>query len=418
MSIPTPGFDPEAYVDVLAKKYDALVKHAWVFIPAPLAWLKNLVAPYPQPTRSNIGYKYLHWTLRFYAPLRAASLSSLLQKIIWPPLLALWFISIFISTLRGITYHAFSYDPLVTTAVPEILGWAIILAHVGLLPAAFYRWYHLFTFTTWPRWAQMISGICSLAAALLIFSTYSNWLPGLVGWPQLAMPLEHIGQTLVTNPWQAVWNIALVFPAVTFLVLGVLDLTVWFSWFLGALFIAIVVFHLPFSPKQTHKTAFETVTTETDDLSFTLAMLPAHEIQTIFELAKANLEGVEKRFWPTVIILGALQLFGVSGLVQLWQTVVGVAQGMTFLPRLNEALLGTLWGAIILLTLITLSTLFELLASLMAQSFIINACILINAARQTEQSVLKSELATQTPPQGFFTRFGQWLDAMPRPRRK
>ncbi len=151
--------------------------------------------------------------------------------------------------------------------------------------------------------------------------------------------------------------------------------------------ITVSLFYLPFSTERIRQFAQQEITLKGGQ-KIKLTELSNVELDALERLAQSNREGTDKRLVPTAIVLGILQLIGWDWFIRFWSWLWGtVIQLMNLKDPLSLLYLiaGAAIGYVLALAFVLLRSFVTLFSNLVAQSTIIETCILLRYSKETQK---------------------------------
>ncbi len=187
------------------------------------------------------------------------------------------------------------------------------------------------------------------------------------------------------------------------------DVVIWLAWSFSIIFGQVIRYHQPVSTLLVQSLATESVLERSDGQSpMTLLDLNLSTIQTLREWAQANRDSTDKRLMPTVLTLAALQVVGLSYILDLpiWPAIFDVIKYVYDLLQkqapvigLGSAWYGLLLGVLATSALLLLKFVGGLFSNLAIQGLIIEACIVAEYVKKSAEdsvSATSSNLASKS----------------------
>lgn len=369
--------------------FESLSKVAFMVEETPFQnFLKGLVKPYDSKVAKNQWTRFLHFAYRLYFPFRTNSFQDLLARIgsfivvgsiqSMFTLLGVFFCFFAAGNFKMIAVPATPADLSATITFCLLLGLQVLLIIFG-----FWRGIYLFirrnNYTWWYRFIILLGLIGVLGYV--------------ISWPVSLGFNKSIAIWQLWRAYQLNWDkalIAVVFliPSVTFYYMNIIDLVVWLLWLMPQILRTIGYFYDPFPKELLERLALKEIM-GAEDKSWRLTNLSRTELETLKKLAMTNREGTDKRLVPTVIILGILQIVGWGWFARLLGPFLTATLRYIVsnsLPSPIQIIVGIMIGFVLILAFVLLSSFARLFSNLVAQSMIIEVCVVIEYGKQSNSS--------------------------------
>lgn len=391
------------HVDALLDRFSALVGHAQTIAFPPLR--KGATALPDMMGWSK--FRRIAFTISspWPATLKETTFTDVML-LVWMVVSLYWYVAAAV-----FFHHIFGTLP-PTTPKPEqpiwveIIVYVILALTVALIPAAYWGWREFFRDQRYPHGWRVV--LTLIFVGIVVSSPYWLLAPEhRAQFPDLLLGDPHLMFLFV------VAYLLFVIPQGTFYYRLAMDVLVLSARLLWGVREYLRSTHSPFPKELVRKLALEPVPIDGNEgKKWRLVELTKGELKSLRKWAVANREGTDKRLLPTAILFGVLGVFAdtqtfsdaidsvLAWLYNSFITFVGVKKDISPLTTMGRFVVAAF---VVALGMVFIGAMLSLFRNLVAQSLIIEACIVAEYAREQCQGP-DSKAETDTNHGGFWAR--------------